>query len=566
MLKILLKEGYSSDFTATDYETITQAANETGVPAAWIAGMVKSESGGNCLARAFNNDHLKGNTKRFGENWEAIKNAGLNVGAHGDGLKTYSDHRRGRNSHFDRAFRIAPKSAIRSAAWGTYQVMGWELLRLSGGDPYLAKKMFFDDPCGMSFKLFVSWIKTKKRRKDGPAFMRAANLAIETRDRKYFSYTVKKYLGKPKASYINTVMKYSKKFQEQFQGSAMASAPQVEGNVYLLGDSNTLPHSKYWKAYVAKNFGMNAKIINRAKNGYSLQKILNSLKDIKDTVGVVIGSAGGNNVAGMGKLSPDKIKSTLAPDGSYYQRNIAPLMSKLSELQRQGVKVAFFGLPFGRGKGKDCENNTPLARGTMDESLTYAAKQYNVPYYSVYKQTEKIKGVDCGVHYNGKKNQQAYRDALRSANPANAPAAKEELAYAKSISSGGKKVKISHNRFLRPYRYLRTAGVTFREFYSELANAFGSGWEKKLLPVHGADNIFGPEHLVAITKLAEKTQNSRLMAIINKKDPSKEEPIIAKAEDAALKKADKTIPVDNSLSESVSNQKRKRKIRIILKS
>lgn len=372
-----------------------------------------------------------------------------------------------------------------------------------------------------------------------------------------------------------------------------------EGNVYLLGDSNTVGHSKYWKAYVAKNFGMNAKVINRAKNGHSLQKILNSLKDIKDVAGVIIGSAGGNNVAGMGKLSPEQIKNTLAPDGPYYQRNIAPLMSKLSELQRQGAKVAFFGLPFGRGKGKDCENNTPIARGTMDEVLTYAAKQYNVPYYSVYKQTEKVKGIACGVHYGGKKNQQAYRDALRSANPANAPAPKEELAYAKSISSGGKKIKISHNRFLRPYRYLQAAGIKFKELYEEFKRVYGGDWEKKLLPKHRADYIFGPEHFAALKKYAKDTihlQSSKnLLALINKKNPSKKEPIIAKAEKTAEKKIEAvpasgaggpaindpkgvvadTIPVDDgddllskifgSFNES-TGKGQKQKIRIILKS
>jgi hypothetical protein len=610
MLKVLLKERRSSYFSAAAYENITKIANATGIPAAWIAGILKNESGGNCGARAFNNNKLKEITKRYGEDYEALVRDGLTKGTSAtdsfpDGEKSYSDQRAGTNSYFHKAFKIAPKSAIAATAWGTYQVMGVELLRLAGGNPRKAKKMFFDDPCGTSFKLFVSWIKTKKTYKNGPAFLRAIDLALETGEKRYFADTVKAYTGskdKDKMKkYINGVMKYSKRFQEQFQGSEMASAPPLEGNVYLLGDSNTRPHSKYWKAYVAKNFGTKVKVINRAVDGHSLKHMLKGLKNTKELVGVIVGSAGGNNVsaASMGKWSPEKIKSTLAPDSAYYLRAIVPLMSELSELQKQGAKVAFFGLPFGRGKGDECQNNTPLARGAMDEIIAYAAKQYKIPYYSVYKQTEKIKGLACGPHYNGDENEQAYRDALRSTNPAVAPAPKEELAYAKSISSGGKKIKISHNRFLRPYRYLQAAGIKFRELYEEFERVYGGDWEKKLLPKHRADYIFGPEHFAALKKYAKDTihlpSSENLLALINKKNPSKKEPIIAKAEKAAEKKIEAvppssagepvtndpkgvvadTIPVDDgdeflskifgSFNES-TGKGQKQKIRIILKS
>jgi hypothetical protein len=261
--------------------------------------------------------------------------------------------------------------------------------------------------------------------------------------------------------------------------------------VYLLGDSNTVAHLRYWKAFAAKNFGSNTHLINYSQNGNSLSDIASKLNKIKGAAGI---------------------------------------------FKEDGTRVVFYGLPFGRGAGTKCGNNTPIARQAMDEALKVAAFKYQIRYFSVFQSTKTIKGANCGVHYG--KSQQEYRDALRSANPNESPAAIDELRYAKSIS-GGRRIKLGFNQYLSPYRHIKAAGLTFGQFYKKLEQAFGANWEMITMPILGADRVFGPEHFAALVKLAEKTQDPELLALVNQKMAKGEEPAIAKAEKSAKKKIDK---------------------------
>jgi len=307
--------------------------------------------------------------------------------------------------------------------------------------------------------------------------------------------------------------------------------------VYLLGDSNTVAHLRYWKAFAAKNFGSNTHLINYSQNGNSLSDIASKLNKIKGAAGIIIGSGGGNDVAALGKIkNPEQILRKISPGSAFYNRSVLPVMEKLRQFKEDGTRVVFYGLPFGRGAGTKCGNNTPIARQAMDEALKVAAFKYQIRYFSVFQSTKTIKGANCGVHYG--KSQQEYRDALRSANPNESPAAIDELRYAKSIS-GGRRIKLGFNQYLSPYRHIKAAGLTFGQFYKKLEQAFGANWEMITMPILGADRVFGPEHFAALIKLAEKTQDPELLALVNQKMAKGEEPAIAKAEKSAKKKIDK---------------------------
>ena len=322
-------------------------------------------------------------------------------------------------------------------------------------------------------------------------------------------------------------------------GPAGGAVPQKKKGppVLLLGDSNTTPHRRFWKAWIAKQFGRGTKVVDKATPGITLSRILKKMKDADGVKGVIIGSAGGPDVTayGIGKKDIPYIEKKLRPDGPYYQKHVVPLMSRLKGLQDKGTKIIFYGLPFGRGVGKKCKNNTPVARQKMDELLAYGAGQYNIPYNSVFEETRAVKGKGCGVHY-GSKQYGSYRDALRSKNPNVAPLAEEEKDYAQSVI-GGKKIKIASGggdgRWLGSYKYIQTAGITMSMLYRQFAKVYGTDWAKTLLPKHGADRVFGPEHFAAMVAMAKKTNNNKLMAMLMKRS-SFRDPVIAKAEQKAV--------------------------------
>ena len=149
--------------------------------------------------------------------------------------------------------------------------------------------------------------------------------------------------------------------------------------VYIVGDSNTTVHRAYWSSWSRKNFPK-SKINFLARGGLRIPTILSQLEKInpKNTKMVIIGSLGGNDAQGLkGKNFVEK----LSPGGDYYVNNIVPLMKKLNFLQKNGVKVKFFGLPFGRGS----DPNRAKARAAMDLALLTGAQQFGVDYITVFE-------------------------------------------------------------------------------------------------------------------------------------------------------------------------------------
>jgi len=275
--------------------------------------------------------------------------------------------------------------------------------------------------------------------------------------------------------------------------------------VYIVGDSNTTAHRKYWSSWSRKNFPK-SKVNFLARGGLRIPTILNQLKKInpKNTKMVIVGSLGGNDAQGL--KSKNFIES-LSPGGNYYVNNIVPLMKQLSFLQKNGVKVKFFGLPFGRGP----DPNRAKARAAMDLALLTAAQQYGIDYVTVFEKTKQIKGKKGGVHYS-KDRRKAYRDHLAQLIGGVQPVSNEEIAYAKS----GKRVGINKNYFLAPYKAIKNTGFNFKDFYDDLEKAFPGevGPGRKILSDRGKDYVFGPEHFVAMKLLSKKLPRSKYTEMV----------------------------------------------------
>lgn len=83
---------------------------------------------------------------------------------------------------FLRAYALAPATAIRATSFGTFQVLGGDLLAINANDPARAKAAFDADPAGVSEALLVHFLNvTKQRAKeaaiagDVPAFVHYYN-------------------------------------------------------------------------------------------------------------------------------------------------------------------------------------------------------------------------------------------------------------------------------------------------------------------------------------------------------------------------------------------------------
>jgi len=546
----MLQEARRRRWTQGDLHDIMAASKATGVNPAWIAGMTSAETGGGCSSRAFNRRLVKRNAKRYNEDYAALRKAGII-----DSSKpVYSDHRKDNKpngSYFHRAFQIAPKTAIAVTAWGKYQVMGGHLLKLGGlptkspgGDPSGIVNEFFNNPCEVSVRLFESWIRSA-----GPSFRRTANRAIRLGRRSDFATTVDRYLGAPKDKYINIVMRNSRAFIRDYPElmagfeSGDIQVPSYERvkldgtKVYVLGDSNTVAHKNYWTAWSKKN--MPASRINfEAKSGLSIPAITQQLQGIdpKTAKTIIIGSLGGNDAQG---LKNGNFEAELSPDGPYYQGVIIPLIKELRRFQNGGTKIVFFGLPFGRRDGKTPRINDKreAARFAMDAALAIAAASHGIPYRSVFEATRAIKGSKGGVHYSGGRRK-AYRDLLATLTGGEQPSSEEEIAYARG---GSGRSLGSGPLFLSSYKDIKRAGLKFDLFYTDLEKAFGPDYEKKVLPKHGKDRVFGPEHYAALVALTRATKNQFYASLINMKEKRKEDVQIAKAEDKAERSIEKEV-------------------------
>ena len=230
--------------------------------------------------------------------------------------------------------------------------------------------------------------------------------------------------------------------------------------------------------------------------------------DPKNTRMIIIGSLGGNDAL---RLMNKDYANLLAPGGEYYENTITPFMKKLKDLSNRGVRVKFFGLPYGS------QRNTPQrqkARAAVDLSLATAAQEYDVDYVTVYNKTREIKGKIFGVHYNGSRRE-AYRNHLAQLIGGKQPIPGEQLAYMR----GDKGAYIRRNSFLIPYLAIKKAGFDFNLFYKDLEELFPGkvGAGKKILPIHGKDFIFGPEHFAALKLLAKKSKNTKYANLVRLK-------------------------------------------------
>ena len=62
-----------------------------------------------------------------------------------------------------------------------------------------------------------------------------------------------------------------------------------------------------------------------------------------------------------------------------------------------------------------------------------------------------------------------------------------------------------------------------------------------MLPVHGKDGVFGPEHFAALEALAAISKDEFYIALIGKKEKTKQNKEIAKAEDKAERSIEKEV-------------------------
>jgi len=87
------------------------------------------------------------------------------------GRDFYLDKKRSHTNRaaFERAYKLDPVQAIKATSWGSYQVMGWALLRAYDNNPSEALAAYDKDPVTTSDMMVVQWFKdafrsSKKRR------------------------------------------------------------------------------------------------------------------------------------------------------------------------------------------------------------------------------------------------------------------------------------------------------------------------------------------------------------------------------------------------------------------
>tara|TARA_R100000008_G_scaffold83247_1_gene68432 strand:+ start:2601 stop:4436 length:1836 start_codon:yes stop_codon:yes gene_type:complete len=186
--------------------------------------------------------------------------------------------------------------------------------------------------------------------------------------------------------------------------------------IYIAGDSNTYGHWKRHGASLLKKYGEDNRIINVSKIGYTLGRIRNSLKKADGAKVVFIGSAGGNNVQ-----ATNTEEQWIYPTGSKI-KEVKKLMKRLKELQDGGTEIIFYGIPFG-GKCTKYSKN----RGYADVALQAGAKEYGIPYTSVFERTRKFRGCKSGVHYASKARKKAYREMFNELTGPDGKVTKEDL-------------------------------------------------------------------------------------------------------------------------------------------
>lgn len=119
---------------------------------------------------------------------------------------------------FERAFNLDPVQAIKSTSWGSYQVMGWALLRVYDNDPIQALSAYDADPLTTSDLMIVQWFKD--------AFRSSRKRQAFTQTPPNFDEVVKTYNGTAQVrSYSPKLRKSYEKFINQSVGST--SSPTI---------------------------------------------------------------------------------------------------------------------------------------------------------------------------------------------------------------------------------------------------------------------------------------------------------------------------------------------------
>ena len=209
--------GVPRNLTKKDKRVI-ELAKIANLPKSWVAGMVSRESGGNTAARAFNRNKItKKLLNKYGElgAWESLTNIpglkpvtvkteeGRIYQKLGSSPKT-GDHYNEPNSLFQKAFKLAPKTAIHVTAWGTGQVMGFNFKKLWQDNPQAFYDSWFnEDGKGdaegarkISLKIFKIWVDSYDRKEN---FRKKVQKALRTNKISDWYNTAALYYGVGKA-------------------------------------------------------------------------------------------------------------------------------------------------------------------------------------------------------------------------------------------------------------------------------------------------------------------------------------------------------------------------------
>ena len=141
-----------------------------------------------------------------------------------------------------------------------------------------------------------------------------------------------------------------------------------------------------------------------------------------------------------------------------------------------------------------------------------------------------------------------------------------EEEYERDIATGDtspEDTDIRKGTFLRSFRRLNPRLMpqkfaNFMQLYKKYQQNFGDDWEDELLPVHGMDFIFGPEHFAATTRLAQQTKDGQLLNILKNKNFRGDSEVTKAATKKSYQRASKASPVEKISSPLVSDEYRKR--------
>jgi hypothetical protein len=133
---------------------------------------------------------------------------------------------------FDRAYKLDPVQAIKATSWGSYQVMGWALLRAYDNDPVQALAAYDNNPVTASDLMIVQWFKD--------TFRSSRKRKSFTQSPPNFDGIVKVYNGSAQVkSYSPKLKKAYEKFLNSSAGSTSSPDTSLADNSPTCADSTT---------------------------------------------------------------------------------------------------------------------------------------------------------------------------------------------------------------------------------------------------------------------------------------------------------------------------------------